>query len=85
MPTDVADMLNKEIGAEKSWNGQYTIDCAKVPDLPKLSFRFSGKDFEISGEDYTLNAGGTCISAFTGMDIPPPMGPLWIIGDGRFG
>lgn len=81
MPTDVADMLNKEIGAEKSWNGQYTIDCSKVPTLPKLTFTFSGKDFDLSGEDYILNAGGTCLSAFTGMDIPPPMGPLWIIGD----
>lgn len=81
MPTDVAEILNKEIGAEKSWNGQYTVDCNKVADLPELAFVFDGKDYKLKGEDYTLNAGGTCISAFTGMDIPPPMGPLWIIGD----
>ncbi|WOO78964.1 Vacuolar protease A [Vanrija pseudolonga] len=81
LPTDLAEMLNKEIGAEKSWNGQYTIDCAKIPSLPDLTFKFAGKEFPISAEDYTLNAGGSCISAFTGMDFPPPMGPLWIIGD----
>lgn len=81
LPSDLAELLNKEIGAEKSWNGQYTIDCNKVASLPKLTFVFSGKEFALSGEDYVLNAGGTCISAFTGMDIPPPMGPLWIIGE----
>lgn len=81
LPTDIAEILNKEIGAEKSWNGQYTVDCSKVPDLPDLTFNFGGKDFPIKATDYVLNAGGTCISAFMGMDVPPPMGPLWIIGD----
>ncbi|KIR53730.1 saccharopepsin [Cryptococcus gattii Ru294] len=81
MPTDVAEMLNKEIGAEKSWNGQYTVDCNTVPSLPELAFTFDGKAYKLSGEDYILNAGGTCISSFTGMDIPPPMGPLYIVGD----
>lgn len=73
-------MLNKEIGATKGWNGQYTVDCATVKDLPELAFKFGGKDYALSGSDYTLDAGGTCISAFMGMDIPAPMGPIWIIG-----
>lgn len=81
LPTDVAEMINTQIGATKSWNGQYTVDCAKVPSLPDLTFTFSGQPFPIKGTDYVLEVQGTCISAFTGMDINLPGGSLWIIGD----
>jgi len=81
LPTDVAEMLNTQIGAKKSWNGQYQVDCAKVPDLPDLSFYFNGKAYPLKGTDYILEVQGTCISAFTGMDINLPGGSLWIIGD----
>ncbi|KAG8860558.1 Vacuolar protease A [Tulasnella sp. 330] len=81
LPTDIAEMLNAQIGATKSWNGQYTVPCDKVPSLPDLSFFFDGKAYPIKGTDYILNVQGTCISAFTGMDINLPWGSLWIIGD----
>jgi saccharopepsin len=81
LPTDIAEMLNAEIGATKSWNGQYTVPCDKVPSLPELSFYFGGKPYPIKGSDYILNVQNTCISAFTGMDINLPHGSLWIIGD----
>lgn len=81
LPSDVAEILNKEIGATKSWNGQYTIDCEKVASLPPLKFVIDGKDYELEGSDYILNVQGSCLSSFTGLDIPPPLGPIWIIGD----
>ena len=77
LPTDIAEMLNAQIGAKKSWNGQYIVDCSKVPNLPDLSLYFDGKAYPLKGSDYVLEVQGTCISSFTPMDIP---GGLWIIG-----
>ncbi|KAF8914649.1 endopeptidase [Mucidula mucida] len=82
LPTDMAEMLNTQIGAKKSWNGQYQVDCAKVPSLPDLTFTFGTKDYSLKGTDYILEVQGTCISAFTGLDINlPDGGSIWIIGD----
>ena len=79
-PSDIAEMLNTQIGAKKSWTGQYTVDCSKVPDLPEFTFNFGGNKYPLKGTDYILEVQGTCISAFMGMDINVPGGSLWIIG-----
>lgn len=80
LPTDVAEMLNTQIGAERSWTGQYTVDCSKVSSLPDLSFYFDGKPYPLKGTDYIIDVKGTCISALTGLDINSSGGAPWIIG-----
>lgn len=81
LPSDLAEIFNAQIGAEKSWSGQYTVDCAKRDGLPDLTFTFDGYDFPISAYDYILEVGGSCVSTITPMDISEPVGPLAIIGD----
>ena len=58
---------NKEIGAKKSYNGQYTVDCSKRDGLPDMSFTLTGQNFTIGPYDYILEVQGSCISSFFGM------------------
>lgn len=54
VPTVIADLINKQIGAKKNFAGQYIIDCEKVPSLPDFSLQFHGKLFTLTGSEYIL-------------------------------
>ena len=81
LPSGLAEIINAQIGAKKSWSGQYTIECNTRDSLPDLTFNLDGYNFTISAYDYTLEVSGSCISAITPMDFPAPVGPMAIIGD----
>ena len=81
----VLESLSKLCDHLSSPMGESAVDCGRVKELPEIAFTIGGKQFALTPEQYILREGPpgqeVCLSGFIGLDVPKPMGPLWILGD----
>lgn len=72
--------LAQMVGATANIVGEYTVDCKTLDQIPDVVFTIGGKEYTIPGSKTVIQAQGTCLFAFMGMDFPSG-GPQWILGD----
>ncbi|RKF63699.1 Vacuolar protease A [Erysiphe neolycopersici] len=72
LPSSTSSMLNGLIGAESDYNDEFEVDCSRRQQLPNISFKLCGLDFEITPYDYILETQGSCTSVFKGIERYTP-------------
>jgi len=83
VPTADMAKIIKIVGAKPLGPGplakEFTFDCnATAPDVDIV---IAGKTYTLTKDDYSLKSGNQCVLGMSGMDVPAPAGPLYILGD----
>lgn len=84
-PRSQVEAIQNYIGAEPLMKGEYMVPCEKVDSLPEIKFVIGGQEYTLTGPEYILKVStmgkSICLSGFIGIDLPPSVGDLWILGD----